>query len=221
MSNNSFCDVEASLGYEFKDKDLLKTALTHISYAKECGGESYERLEYLGDAILEAIVSEELYRCYDLLVGKLSKLRASLVSTENLCNIAKKLGLHRLCRMSKSLTQLSKKNTADLFESVLGAVYLDGGMEGAKKLVRGLVIVDKENLDSHLKTCEDAKTSLQEKMQAEKIDFEYALLSSSGLDHEKTFEVGLFVGGKKVATATGKSIRSAEEACAKEYLNRE
>lgn len=221
MSNNNFCDIERCLDYKFKEKKLLETALTHISYSKEFGGESYERLEYLGDAILEAIVSEELYKYYDLPVGKLSKLRASLVSTENLCSIAKKLGLPNFCKFSKSLAQLSKKNTADLFESVLGAVYLDGGAECAKKLVCLLVIVNKANLDIHLKNCEDAKTSLQEKMQADKINFEYILLSSSGLDHEKTFEVGLLINGKQVSIATGKSIRSAEEACARAYLDGE
>lgn len=217
---SKYDNLELNLGYKFKDQTLIETALTHISYAKELMTESYERLEYLGDAILEAIVSDKLYNCYDLPVGKLTKLRASLVSTENLCNIAKKLDLPKYCRMSKSLLQLSKKNTADLFESTLGAVYLDGGMESAISIVERFVIVSIENLDEHLSFCEDAKTSLQEKMQAEKVPFEYTLLSSSGLDHEKTFEVGLFVNGQMVETAKGKSLRSAEEMCAKAYLDR-
>ncbi len=217
---SKFDELERGLGYKFKDHTLIETAFTHISYAKDFSVESYERLEYLGDAILEAIVSDKLFKCYDLPVGKLTKLRASLVSTENLCNIAKKLDFPRFCKMSKALSQLSKKNTADLFESALGAVYLDGGVEKAKELVERFVIVDKENLDEHLNLCEDAKTSLQEKMQAEKISFEYTLLSSNGRDHEKTFEVGLIVNGQMVETAKGKSLRSAEELCARAYLDR-
>lgn len=217
---NKFENIERTLEYEFKDKSLIETALTHVSFSKEFGGESYERLEYLGDAILEAIVSDNLYRNYTLSVGTLSKLRASLVSTENLCKIAENLELQVCLRKAKSLTKLSKKNTADIFESVLGAVYLDGGIEVAKKIVDKYVIIDKENVDNHLSFCEDAKSNLQELMQADKVQFEYVILSSSGLDHEKTFEVGLVVGGQMTETAKGSSIRSAEELCAKAYLDK-
>ena len=215
---NKFENLESVLDYEFKDKSLLETALTHVSFSKEFNVEGYDRLEYLGDAILEAIVSDNLYRNYALSVGVLSKLRASLVSTENLCSIAEKLDLPKYLRKAKSLTKLSKKNTADMFESVLGAVYLDGGITEAKKIVDKFVIIDKENVDNHLSFCEDAKSNLQELMQADKVQFEYVVLSSSGLDHEKTFEVGLMVGGQMVETAKGGSIRSAEELCARSYL---
>lgn len=215
---NKFENLESILGYEFKDKSLLETALTHVSFSKEFNVEGYDRLEYLGDAILEAIVSDNLYRNYALSVGVLSKLRASLVSTENLCSIAEKLDLSKYLRKAKSLTKLSKKNTADIFESVLGAVYLDGGITEAKKIVDKFVIIGKENVDNHLSFYEDAKSNLQELMQADKVQFEYVILSSSGLDHEKTFEVGLIIGGQMVETAKSGSIRSAEELCAKAYL---
>lgn len=218
MSN--IIELKNVLGYEFKDESLLEVALTHVSYSKEFGGESYERLEYLGDAVLEAIVSDNLYKNYSLAVGNLSKLRASLVSTENLCKIAEKLMLTKYLKKSKSLTKISAKNTADLFESVLGAVYLDGGIIEAKNIVDRFVIIDKANLDMHLELSEDSKTSLQELMQAKKLQFEYVLLSSSGLDHEKIFEVGLCVDGKMVETASGSSIRSAEEGCAKAFLTK-
>ncbi len=215
---NRFENVESALGYEFKDKSLLETALTHISFSREFGGEGYDKLEYLGDAILEAIVSDYLYKNYALNVGILSKLRASLVSTENLCNIAENLKLPMYLRKAKSLSKVSKKNTADTFESVLGAVYLDGGIIEAKTVVDKFVIIGKENVDNHLNFCNDAKSQLQELMQANKTQFEYAVLSSSGLAHEKTFEIGLYINGQMVETAKGKSIRSAEELCAKAYL---
>lgn len=211
--------LQASIGYQFKDVSLLETALTHISYAKEVNCDSYERLEFLGDAVLEMIVTDVIYRNYNLSAGKSSKFRASLVSTENLCNIAINLGLHAIVKKSKSLPQISKKTTADLFESLLGAVYLDGGIESTRKVIENFVIVDKSNLDRHLNSCEDAKTSVQELLQAVGKAFEYKLIKSSGMDHEKTFEVELIIDGKSVTKGKSTSIQSAEEMAAKEYLN--
>lgn len=210
--------LQISLDYKFADISLLETALTHISYAKESNATSYERLEFLGDAVLEMVVTDIIYRNYDLLAGKSSKFRASLVSTENLCNIAINLGLHTMVRKSKSLPTISKKTTADLFESVLGAVYLDGGLDATKKIIEKFVVIDKDNLDRHLNSCEDAKTSVQELLQAVGQKFEYRLLGSSGMDHEKTFEVELVVDGKSVTRGRSTSIQSAEEIAAKEYL---
>lgn len=216
---NNIKKLQEYLNYKFNDEKLLDTALTHISFAKEVGVESYERLEFLGDAILETIVSEIIYKEFDLSAGKLTKLRASLVSTENLCNIAKNLGLEQMVKKSKSLPNLSKKNTADLFESTLGAIYLDGGMSVAKSVVERLIIIDKENLLCHLNNCEDAKTRLQELMQSLGYKFEYRLISSSGLDHAKIFEVALYINDSLVSKGSSSSIQSAEEICAKAYLD--
>ena len=123
-----------------------------------------------------------------------------------------------MVRKSKSLPTISKKTTADLFESVLGAVYLDGGLDATKKIIEKFVVIDKDNLDRHLNSCEDAKTSVQELLQAVGQKFEYRLLGSSGMDHEKTFEVELVVDGKSVTRGRSTSIQSAEEIAAKEYL---
>ena len=210
--------LQTEIGYRFQDISLLNTAITHISYARECGVESYERLEFLGDAVLEMVVTDVLYRNYNLEAGKSSKFRASLVSTENLRSIAEKLGLHTMVKKSKSLCQISKKTTADLFESVLGAIYLDGGLDAVKVVIDKYVIIDKSNLDKHLNSCEDAKTSVQELLQAVGKAFEYRLIHSSGKDHEKTFEVELLVDGKSVSRGTSTSIQSAEEMAAREYL---
>ena len=208
------------IGYRFKDPKLLEVALTHISYANESGEESYERLEFLGDAVLELIVSDYIYKFTELDAGVLTKLRASLVSSENLYKISTMLGVMQSVKKSKSLSTFSKKNTADIFESIVGAVYLDGGINEAKKIIDRFVIIDKNNIISMLKSVIDYKTKFQEDMQSQGKHFEYKLLNSSGLDHDKTFECGLFIDGKMIASATGKSIRMAEENCARDYYNK-
>ena len=215
---NNLESLQTSIDYRFEDIALLETAITHISYARENNVESYERLEFLGDAVLEMVVTDVIYRNYNLPAGKSSKFRASLVSTENLCNIAIKLGLNNIVKKSKSLPQISKKTTADLFESMLGAVYLDGGIDTVKNIIEKFVIIDKDNLDAHLNGCEDAKTSLQELLQAVGQTFEYKLIKSSGMDHEKTFEVELIINGKSVSNGKSTSIQSAEEMAASQYL---
>lgn len=215
---NNLESLQTSIDYRFEDIALLETAITHISYARENNVESYERLEFLGDAVLEMVVTDVIYRNYNLPAGKSSKFRASLVSTENLCTIAIKLGLNNIVKKSKSLPQISKKTTADLFESMLGAVYLDGGIDTVKNIIEKFVIIDKDNLDAHLNGCEDAKTSLQELLQAVGQTFEYKLIKSSGMDHEKTFEVELIINGKSVSNGESTSIQSAEEMAASQYL---
>lgn len=215
---NNLDNLQMEIGYQFNDTSLLETAMTHISYAKENNVESYERLEFLGDAVLEMVVTDAIYKNYSLPAGQSSKLRASLVSTENLCNIANNLGLHNNIKKSKSLPQISKKTTADLFESLLGAVYLDGGIGIVNKMIDRFVIIDKNNLDIHLNSCEDAKTSLQELLQAVGQTFEYKLIKSSGMDHNKTFEVELIIDGKSVSRGSSNSIQSAEELAASQYL---
>ena len=111
---NRLSELETNIGYEFKDKSLLEKALTHQSYANDNLTESYERLEFLGDAIIELVVSDFIYNNFNFEVGVLTKLRASLVSTDYLVGISEKLGLSKLAFKSRSLSQLGKKNIADL-----------------------------------------------------------------------------------------------------------
>lgn len=217
MSN--FEKLEKIIGYKFNNKTLLSNALTHISYAHENNVDSYERLEFLGDAIIELVVSEYIYDNLQVDVGVLTKLRASLVSTDNLFNISNILKLSTFASIGKSLQSLSKKNTADLFESLLGAIYLDGGMAEAKKLIDRYVIVNNENIQNHIRCCVDYKTKLQEYLQSVGKSFRYEVLSSRGLDHEKVFEVGLFVNDELVTSGSGKSIQKAEAICAEKYIN--
>ena len=119
---------------------------------------------------------------------------------------------------SNSLPKISKKTSADLFESVVGAIYLDGGYEKALAVVDRFVIVGYDNVKIHLENSEDAKTKLQELLQKQVKSWEYVTTNSYGLDHEKTFEVALFVDNKIVAKAEAKSLQQAQNECAKKYL---
>lgn len=215
---SDFCNIENTIGYNFKNKELLKTALTHLSYANEVGGESYERLEFLGDAVIEIIVSSYIYDNFDFEVGVLTSLRSSLVSTEYLYCVSKELGLDKVALRSRALSQLGKKNVADLFESLVGAVYVDSGHESAEKLVYKYVIKDTENIRFILKNSIDYKTKLQEYMHSIPKKYEYRFISSSGLDHEKKHTVGLWVEDEKITDATASSKQLAEEKCAEFYI---
>ena len=218
MSNLS--SLQNEIKYVFNDLNWLEIALTHSSYANEHNVENYERLEFLGDAVIELVVSTFIFSFKELDSGVLSKLRAGLVSTEYLSKISDKLGLVQLVRKSKSLNTLSKKNTADLFESLIGAIYLDGGLDIAKDIVYRYVVVSEENIQRVLKTCIDYKSRFQEEMQKTGKSFEYRLLNSFGLDHDKTFEYGLFIENELVSKGKGKSIHLAQEECSEQYYNK-
>lgn len=210
-------NLEQKLDYIFKDKKLLQTALTHSSLSNEIGGENYERLEFLGDAIIEFVVSDRIYKYEFLDSGSLTKLRASLVSTSNFSQISNYLGLDKYLQKSKSLSMLSKKTEADILESVIGAIYLDGGINEASKIIDKFIIVNEENIRNHVQNCVDYKTKLQEEMQAKKKTFRYKTISESGLSHDKTFQVQLLIDEKVVSTATGKSLHTAQFECARKY----
>lgn len=213
-------NIESKLNYQFKDKKLLQTALTHSSLSNEIGGENYERLEFLGDAIIEFVVSDFIYKFDYLDSGLLSKLRASLVSTKNFCQISTNLNLDKCLRKSKSLNTLSDKTKADIWESLIGAVYLDGGLLKAKELIEKFILVDENNIKEHLINCIDYKTKLQEEMQANKRSFRYETVSESGLAHDKTFEVQLYIDDVVVSKATGKSLHMAQSECARKYYEK-
>lgn len=222
MQMNSLDKLQKDLGYTFADRTLLLKALTHVSYTKEKEIEedyNYERLEFLGDAVLELVVSDYIYRHIDGLAGDLSRLRASLVSATYLQDVATKLSLQKYIIKSKSLSQLSKKTLADLFESVVGAVYLDGGMAKAKDIIEKFIVISEENIKYVQAHSPDFKTKLQEFAQAQGKQYKYKLTKSYGMDHEKTFEISLIVDGVIVAKAIGSSIQQAESKCAQMYLN--
>lgn len=210
--------VEKRVGYSFLDKRLLEQSLTHLSYANEMGIESYERLEFLGDAVVELVVSDYIYRNLNFDVGVSTRLRASLVSTDSLSKISQDLELDKIAKKSRSLSQLSKKNIADLFESLIGAIYIDGGVDEARKVIEKLVIKDMENIRFVIRNSIDYKSRFQEYMQKQSQHFEYKVISSEGLDHIKTHTIGLWINEKKVVEFTASSKQIAEEKCAEYYL---
>lgn len=211
-----------NLNYVFKDKSLISTALTHQSFANENNVESYERLEFLGDSVLQIIVSDFLYANFpNKTSGELSKYRTHLVSTNNLCKVSKKLKLDTSCRIGHSVKTISEGVEADLFESVLGAIYLDGGMESAKKFVFDNVIISLENVIEVIENDYDYKTALQEKLQAmqEKPTLEYVVLDYSQSGGKTSFKMGIKINGKMLAECTDVSKKICEKKLSKILLD--
>ena len=218
------------LGFEFNDIDLLVTALTHRSYVNEHKNahEHNERLEFLGDAVLELVTSDFLYRNYDYPEGVMTAVRAALVRTESIGDAGKELGYEPLVRLSKGEAHGSERAhdsiLADCFEAVIGAIYLDQGYEAAKEFIAKHILV---KIDEILEegSWRDPKSYVQEL--AQKIDGTtpvYRTLKEEGPDHDKTFTVGLYVGDSLMGTGTGHSKQEAQTEAAREgvkkYRNR-
>jgi ribonuclease-3 len=210
------------LGYAFKDEALLRTALTHRSAA----GLHNERLEFLGDSVLSFVVSAELYRRFpDVDEGSLSRLRSSLVKGEALAVIARRLQLGDYLHLGsgelKSGGFRRESILADALEAIIGAVYLDGGVDAARRLVLGFYgeELDQAAAITHLK---DPKTRLQEWLQARRRSLPaYDVVSVSGDDHDQTFVVRCTIDGLAAPTeGTGNSRRKAEQAAAEAGLRR-
>ena len=219
MLNYDEKTIEENIQYTFGNKNLLKQALSHSSFINEMkrkGFESYERLEFLGDAVLEMITSEFLFEQYkDLPEGKLTKLRASIVCEFTLSTVSEQLNLGDYVLLSKGeeLTGGRYRSSilCDLFESVLGAIYLDGGMEPAKKYVHSFLLTDIE----HKTLFYDAKTTLQEMVQKDgKGVVTYRLIEEKGPDHNKSFVTEVLVDDIPLAKGEGKSKKNAQQMAA-------
>lgn len=209
-------EFERNLGYTFKDKSLLQNALTHSSYANEHKKEgmgSNERLEFLGDAILGVVVAEHLFRTHpDKPEGELTKLRADLVCEKNLAQVAVELGLGKVLRLGHGESHGGGSHRpsmlADAVEAVLAASYLDGGMDVPRSIIHRLILGKKPIPAGN----GDYKTRFQELVQRSKDQvISYALVSESGPDHLKTFQVEVSVNGEVVGTGTGSSKKRAEQ----------
>ncbi len=219
-------EIEADIHYAFEDVKLLTAALTHSSYANESGEgeENNERLEFLGDAVLELCVSEELYRRFpDAPEGALTLMRSKLVSEPGLASLARGLGLGRRIRLGKGEENQGGRDRSsllgDVLEAVLGAVFLDGGFEAARAVILA-VFADKWPEAPPAARIKDAKSRLQEYMQKRfKARPFYALKRSFGPEHEKRFEVGLTLPTGEETTATGSSVKKAEQKAAAKALN--
>jgi ribonuclease-3 len=214
--------LQKRLEYRFKDVGILKQALTHKSYANEnrsAGVAHNERLEFLGDTVLEFVISDHIMKvCPDSSEGRLSKMRAVSVSESNLSRIARRLGIGEYLLLGRGEEQTGgrEKNSllANCTEAVFAAVYLDGGIEQARDLILRLFSDDVEKLavDS---VSHDSKTDLQELCQSSFGELPvYNIISESGPDHQKEFEVEITASGRLLARGTGKSKKDAEQKAA-------
>ena len=214
--------LEEKLGYTFKNKALLENALQHSSYANEhrnAGTRSNERLEFLGDAVLGVVTADYLYRRHpDLPEGDLTRIRAALVCEESLHEVARSLGLGRGEEQGGGRERPSI--LADATESVFAAVYLDGGMEEATALIHR-VLLDKEREEAVEDRRRDYKTELQELVQRKSgSSLGYQMTGASGPDHAKVFEAAVVLNGEEFSKGTGHSKKEAQQAAAKEALEK-
>ncbi len=215
--------LEQSIGYTFKNKELLKKALTHTSYAYENKVESNEKLEFLGDSILEFISSKYIYKNYPKLKeGEMTKVRAEVVCEASLHQVAKRHNFSDFLYTGKSeyACHGNKKPAilADSVEAVIAAIYFDGGLEEAEKFII-------ENLKEAIENCtknvgmKDHKTVLQEKLQQNgDVSIRYSIIKTTGPDHDKTFFVKVECNGKELATGEGKTKKGAEMNAAEKAL---
>ena len=218
--------AKEKLGFEFHDINLLVTALTHRSYVNEhkAAREHNERLEFLGDAVLELVSSDFLFRNFAEPEGVMTALRAALVRTESIGAAGKELGYEPLVRLSKGEKQGSERAhdviLADCFEAVIGAIYLDQGYDVAKDFIAKHILV---KIDTILEegSWRDPKSYVQEL--AQKVDGVtpvYRTLSEEGPDHDKIFNVGVYVGDKLIGKGAGHSKQEAQTMAAREGVKK-
>ncbi|MBR6840045.1 MAG: ribonuclease III [Oscillospiraceae bacterium] len=211
--------LEERIGYTFRDPSLLKTALTHSSYANERRGcECYERLECLGDSILGFVTADFLYR-HDPKIpeGRMTKLRAELVCEQSLYAVAARLGFSQEMRLGHGAERTGERNRqsilADMVESVIAAIYLDGGLENARRFILDMLLLPADLEDEHRLI--DHKTALQEYLQRDgECSIRYEEVSESGPDHNKTFVFRVLVNGEASGEGSGRTKKEAEQAAA-------
>ena len=215
--------LEQEIGYTFKNKELIETALTHTSYAYEHNKESNEKLEYLGDSILEFISSKYLFNTYkNLREGEMTKVRAAVVCEDSLYKIAIKHNFSDFLYLGKSEIlnngRYSKAILADSVEAVIAAMYLDSDINQVEKFIidnlREPIEIATKNVGN-----KDYKTVLQEKLQIHgNVNIKYTIIKEEGPDHDKTFESKVEVNGKQIGLGTGKSKKASEMMAAKKAL---
>ncbi len=216
-------EYEKLIGYEFRDKSLLETALTHSSYANEHKVKSYERLEFLGDAILDFVAGEYLFEKFPSLPeGELTKNRAALVCERSLCGFSRSLQVGSFLRLSHGEVNSGGRDRdsilADVFESTTAAIYLDSGsmVEAEKFILRFLAPAAKAQ---NVRPFKDYKTTLQEIVQQNPEEhLEYVLVGESGPDHDKHFVAEVHLNSNVIGRGGGHSKKEAEQQAAREAL---
>ena len=226
MEDGNHKALEARLGHEFRDRELLERALTHSSLPHEMGGSvrSNELLEFLGDAVLDLAISHALFQRFpDSDEGTLSKLRASLVNKNSLASIASSLGLAKELRLGKSEESTGGRSKpsilADVYEAVVAAVYLDAGMDKAQAMVLAHFGTILEDVDARAAGSVDYKTRLQEICQARfQTVPDYRLAAVTGPDHARRFEAEVWIDGRAMGRGSGRSKKEAHQQAAKAAL---
>lgn len=219
MEQKSLSELEQKIGYKFQDKSLLKRAMMHSSYSNEHRLnrlDNNERLEFLGDAVLEIVVSEFLYKTYPKKPeGDLTKMRASIVCEPTLAFCTKEIQLGKYLLLGKGEDASGGRDrdsiVSDAMEALIGSIYLDGGFANAKEFIIRFILVDIE----HKQLFYDSKTILQEIVQGQLQDtLTYELVKEEGPDHNKHFEVNVCIGGVVVGFGEGRTKKAAEQEAA-------
>jgi ribonuclease III len=228
MNTDELTDLEDRLGYHFKDRGILRQALQHSSYVneqRELALEDNERLEFLGDAVLDLVITHILMDHFpETREGDLSRMRATIVNESQLADVAQSvnLGQHLLLGKGEALSHGQEKSSilADTLEAVFAAVYLDGGYHAASEVIEELFSGIVSQMGERLGE-EDFKSPLQELVQVRyKTIPDYRVIGESGPDHDKTFEVRLTIGNALTTQGVGKSKKAAEQAAAKVALEK-
>ncbi len=222
MDQEKILEFEERIGYRFEHPDLLITALTHSSYSNEKRLNRYEnneRLEFLGDAVLELVSSEFIFRGNPKKPeGDLTRTRARYVCEPTLALCAREIQLGEYLRLGRGEEMTGGRDRdsilSDAMEATIGAVYLDGGFSRAKEYIEKTILKDIEKKSLFY----DSKTFLQEIAQKRHAELQYELLGEEGPDHNKVFQVGVLMDGKKLAAAYGKTKKKAEQAAAYEAI---
>ncbi len=217
--NKKLLELEERIGYSFENKELLKQAVLHSSYTNEHRMnrlQNNERLEFLGDAVLELVSSDFFYHKYPQYPeGKLTRLRASMVCEPTLAFCTKEIELGKYLLLGKGEEATGGRNrdsiVSDAMEAVIGAIYLDGGFANAKEFICRFILNDIE----HKQLFFDSKTILQEIVQSElKKDLTYELISEEGPDHDKLFNTRVLIGQKEVGRGAGRTKKASEQQAA-------
>jgi ribonuclease-3 len=220
-------ELSKKIDIDFKNKDLLEQVLVHKSYLnenRESTLENNERLEFLGDAVLELIVTRYLYQHFDKPEGELTNLRSALVRGKMLANLAKKFEIGKLLYLSRGEDKSGGRENelllANAFEALIGAIYLDQGYKTAEKFIEKHLISNlSEIIEKKLHV--DPKSNIQELAQDEAgITPTYEVLKESGPDHAKHFRIGIFLGDKKIGEGEGSSKQSAQTRAAEDALEK-
>lgn len=211
-------EIFKKFNIEIKNEDLLRVALTHSSYSNEHGCECYERLEYLGDAVLEIVCSDYLYNNTSYPEGEMSRLRSLYVCENALYEYSKEINLKDYIYLGNGMSEANKTIIADVFEACMAVIYLEQGLDTVKKLFHDMIVPYIENHEDFLM---DYKSLLQESVQTVKKSVTYNLIEESGPAHHKEFKVEVIIDGLVYGIGVGNSKKEAEQDAAKKaYMKR-